>query len=195
MKTMLKTLFIAMVVLTAASFETGLAGDGGECDRCGHGGGRKVCRLVCEKKTIELPCYSSKCETFCVGGPCKMGCKHGDGLHGSGCCGDKECASCQTAKRFGYQETIPGCPKQFTRKVLLRKKVKKEVTVYRWVVEDLCKGCEEKAASTPVPADASLPTRPRVDAVVLRPRVASTVSLEPTPVKREDSGIVRRSVR
>ncbi len=143
-----------------------LAGDG-NCDRCGHGESHKVCRLICEKKVIEIPCYSTRRETICVGGPCELGCRHGESVCHDGPGNDKQsCPSCSRGRTFAYQETIPGCPKQYTRKVLLRRKVKKEVTVYRWVVEDLCHDCEAKLPPSAAGPTTPMPT-PRVDAVVV----------------------------
>ncbi len=145
---------IAVLSLYAVLF-VGVRTDAGDtsCDRCGVHESHQVCRLICEKKIIEVPCYRSKCETICVGGPCKLGRKHSE----------SKCRECQ--------EAIPSCPKQYTRKVLMRKMVKKEVTVYRWVVEEMCSACEAKTPQPVVPRSANLPPPPQVEAVVIPPRV------------------------
>ena len=151
---------------------------GGEgCGHCGGSDSHKTCRLVCEKKTIEVPCFASRCEVVCQGGPCKYGCKTCQPVCGS--CGKDGCTSCGhdagcgQGKWFVFQETIPGCPKPYHRKVLLLKKEKKVVTVYRWVVEDLCPKCQATVKPPVVPQSAQIPPPPRIDAEVIRPRVVT----------------------
>jgi len=64
----------------------------------------------------------------------------------------------------------PGCANIFTKKKLLKKTVEKKVCGgYRWVVEELCRGCEAKcAAEAPVvDPDVEVPEPPEVDARII----------------------------
>lgn len=191
------TILLTVVCTMALGAAAAPAND--RCNRCAAKQSEKVCRLVCVKKVVEVPCYSSKYETFCVGGPCRKACKQCEAActDGKGTCSHKggcsSCASCQTGllkgNRFAYQETIPSCPKQFTKKILLRKMVKKEVTVYKWVLEDLCAECESKTPQPVVPKSAHIPAPPKTDAVILAPR---RVEVAAKPVKAKT---VKASVR
>ena len=166
--------YLAILYLAAGSVA---ARGGDDCGHCGGGDSHKTCRLVCEKKTIEVPCFASRCDVVCQGGPCKYGCKTCEPICGS--CGKDGCSACGgedaagRRKWFVFQETIPGCPKQYRRKVLLLKKEKKVVTVYRWVVEDLCSECRSTVKPPVVPTSAQIPAPPRIDAEIIRPRVVS----------------------
>ncbi len=164
----------ALLILSAQRTD---AGDGC-CDRCGCGQCRKVCRLVCDEKELEVTCWDSKCEDFCLPGPCKLGCKHrvpacadcaascANGNCASAC--DGHGGSCSAGisayglgkKKFVWRDSIPGCARIFTKKILLKKVEKKKVRTYKWVLEDLCSNCQSRCDSVSVPPGTPIPEVP-----------------------------------
>jgi len=98
------------------------------CDHCGcHQNCKKYCRLVCGTKTETKTVYSCESEDYCVPGPSKK-------------CGVKCECDCEGHK---HRTTIwkPTCAKVRTRTNLVKKEIKKEVPDYKWVVEEICRGC------------------------------------------------------
>ncbi len=160
---------VPLVVVLAGMAGEPMARAGEGCCQCGAASCHKVCRLICEQKTIEVPCFCSRSETVCKGGPCRKGCRQCESVcRECGQAGCTECCGAARGKRFVYQQTIPGCPKQYRRKVLLMKKEKKKVTVYRWVVEDVCNACESKLVPPVVPKSAAIPAPPKLSGVVVQ---------------------------
>jgi hypothetical protein len=97
----------------------------------------KKCRLVCEMEEVTETKWECKCEEFCVPGPsqkCGEQCQHDcDSAHG---------VTCKTIWK-------PSCAAEVrTRKILVKKEVKKQVPKYRWVVEHVCSHCEASSAHT-----------------------------------------------
>jgi len=98
------------------------------CDQCGcRRNCKKYCRLVCGTKTETKTVYSCESEDFCVPGPSIK-------------CGVKIECDCEGHK---HRRIIwkPTCAKVRTKKNLVKKEVKKEVPDYKWVVEEICRGC------------------------------------------------------
>jgi hypothetical protein len=148
------------------------------CAQCGcQQSCQKVCRLVREEKKVEIICWGCKCEDFCLPGPGTPGCKHCTTV----------CADCDAPadgdaphvepKRFVWFDWLPGCATMHTKKKLMQKKVAKTIPSYKWVVEDLCPGCEAKCECAAVPSGEALPPLPAVDAQV---KVAPAVANLPT---------------
>jgi hypothetical protein len=99
------------------------------CDHCGcESNCRKVCRVVCEVKKVPKVEYDCECEDFCVPGPS---------------CRSTVCDEC------GHKKHVytPGCGKVRTRTKLIKKETMEEKVIYKWVVEKLCCGCEERCAA------------------------------------------------
>lgn len=152
-------LTLAVAVLIVAPCE---AGDRC-CAHCGcENGCQKVCRLVCEDKKVDVVCWGCKSEDFCIGGPSKLDCRHFEWV----------CDSCEDSKapqgepkNFVWSEWLPACSaKIYTKKKLMKKVVTKKVPSFKWVVEDLCEKCETDAPVAVVPAGATIPPPPAVDA-------------------------------
>jgi len=161
----------------------------GCCARCGCDPGccNAVCRLVKEERELKVTCWSSECKPVCL--PCcsKRGCRNAecacnggkggccDGKNGAqkadGCCGIG-------AKKFVWFDYCPGSAKMRCKKHLMKKTVTKKVPGYKWVVEDLCKGCEAKAkADAPVvEPDAEVPEPPAVDARMIYGKPVHTMA-------------------
>jgi hypothetical protein len=99
-----------------------------KCARCGSPcPTQKVCRAIAEKKKVSKTEFGCECEDFCVPGR-------------SGFCGyDKTCDDSGCVKCTKIWE--PGCAQVRSRRVLTKKNVDEEVTVYKWVVEELCDAC------------------------------------------------------
>ena len=141
---------------------------GGCCEHCGcHDTCNKICRLVCEEKSVEITCWGFKYEDFCVPGPSCPKCKYSEEV-----CGDCDEAAdkagvCPAHKTFAWWSWCPNpCGTIYTKKKLMKKVVKKKVPSYKWVVEDLCQQCEDKAPVASAPADAEIPALPVADAKV-----------------------------
>lgn len=151
----LRVLLSAFMVCLAA--DAALAGDC--CQSCGNAHDCcKVCRLEPSEKKNEIVCYGVKCEDFCVGGPSKPCCQHEESVCAD--CADKS-GVCTSPKRFVWTEWIPGkCSQIFTRKKLMKRIETVKTPSYKWVVEDLCPGCEAACDQVYVPADAKIPPPP-----------------------------------
>jgi len=89
-----------------------------------------VCRLVCEMRKVPKTTYDCECEEFCVAGPSTR----------STVCDDCGC------KRWVY---TPTCGKVRTRTKLIKNETFTEKMTYKWVVEDLCCKCADKAGAKP----------------------------------------------
>jgi len=61
-----------------------------------------------------------------------------------------------------WRDTIPGCPRIFTQKKLLKKVEKKKVKTYKWVLEDLCGKCRAVCETSSVPPGTVVPPVPAV---------------------------------
>jgi len=134
--------------------------------------------LVKEERTIKVTCWASQCEDFCVPGPSKRGCKrnveHVD-------CTKGKCGTCNSKKAVWFN----WCPSRAhvsTKKKLMKKTIEKKVCGgYKWVVEDLCGGCETKfeAEAPALDPETELPEPPALDARVLHGKrvIDKTVSL------------------
>jgi len=133
---------INLTFLFGLSAPAALAADG--CCQCGNDCGvRKVCRLVCEEKKVEEVCYTCECEDYCLPPPSHRGCLHEDHV-----CVDQDCESCERSPRCKiewFDWTPKGCAKLRTRNKLVKYVVEKKVPTYKWVVEDLCDGCCQRA--------------------------------------------------
>ena len=120
------------------------------CTGCGCSHGlRKVCRLVCETEEVTETKFDCECEDFCV--PCP-----GDkcGTHCECDCKSHHGVSCKTIWKPSSHAQVR------TRKLLVKKEVKKVVPKYRWVVEYVCDGCGcgDKTAPAEAGPEAPLPT-------------------------------------
>jgi hypothetical protein len=142
-----------------------LAG-GARCAHCGCSGPcEKVCRLVCEDKKVTVTCWGYACEEFCDPGPSARGCRHCEEVCGPSDEKSGAKAPCSQPKTFVWHEWIPGCVKHiYTKKKLMKKTVTKTVPGFKWVVEDLCPECEQKAEEAEVRPDDKVPPPPAVDA-------------------------------
>lgn len=187
---LLAGLMISSVDAGPGQKDDGCAQKGG-CARCGCDAGccNAVCRLVKEERELKVTCWTSECKPVCL--PCcsHRGCRHCEpacGGKGKGC-GDK--GSCQKGgglcgiggKKFVWFDYEPGCAKARCKKHLMKKTVTKTVPGYKWVVEDLCKGCEAKAkADAPVvEPDAEVPAPPPVEARIIYGKPVHTMAAFP----------------
>lgn len=138
-------------LLVAASAAPALAGDGC-CAHCGNAAPcRKVCRLVCEDTKVETTCWGLKTEQFCMPGPSEPGCEHCETVC-QDCVSHDPSKPYAEPKRFLWREWRPGGAKVFTKTKLMKKTVTVKVPTHKWVIEDLCAGCEAQAGSTPTKA-------------------------------------------
>jgi hypothetical protein len=99
------------------------------CDHCGcQSNCRKICRVICETKKVPKVTYDCECEDFCVPGPS---------------CRSTVCDEC------GHKKHVytPGCGEVRTRTKLIKKETMEEKVAYKWVVETLCGGCENRCAA------------------------------------------------
>lgn len=137
----------------------------GGCDDC-----EKCCRLVCEEKKVEVTCWGYRCEDFCLPGHSNRGCKHSDTVC-EDCNRDPE-APFAKPKKFVWYDWIPGCSEGVcTKRKLMKKTVTTKVPTVKWVVEDLCFACQEKAANGEAPpAEVKTPAPPAVKAKLIVPR-------------------------
>lgn len=101
------------------------------CGCCSHL--RKVCRVVPETKEVVEVCWDVKCEDFCVPGPSKL----------CGVC--RECDDCGSWRRFIWK---PGCAEVRTRKVPVKREVKRQVQTFRWEVVTVCDACCRRCADS-----------------------------------------------
>jgi hypothetical protein len=132
------SIFLAATKTTSAA--------AGECCKCGCPQATRVCRRVCEEKKVTVTLWGVAEEDFCVPGPSKPGCEYCE-MVGDPKENDK--TPCYSPKKLAWTEWLPsGCPTLFTKKKLMKKTVTKTVPTYKWVVEDLCAECEEKATGT-----------------------------------------------
>ena len=163
--------FTSALLTTYASsaFAGGKCASCGGCDDC-----EKCCRLVCEEKKVEITCFGFKCEDFCLPGHSHRGCKHCEMV-----C--EECeegkpvdpkAPCTKEKKFVWYDWIPGCAEDVcTKRKLQKKTITKKVPTVKWVVEDLCCDCQEKAAEAEAPPpDVKVPAPPAVKAKFIVPQ-------------------------
>jgi hypothetical protein len=149
----------------AAAPACGVAGctDPGNCHhcaRCGCGDGCLVCRLVPTDKKIKVDCFAAECKPLCLPCPSHKGCRHVECVDCS-----KDCNGNQ--KKVVWFDWCPGDAKVHTPKVLLKKTVEKKVPSYKWVVENLCDGCQKACEQQSVPAPQDAPPAPRVGAKIL----------------------------
>ena len=148
------------------------------CRQCGcQDAVQKVCRLVREDKKVQVTLWGSKEEDFCLPGPSCPQCEHSELVCGN--CHQSSAASKQSddkakqdkpkdenvltrAKRFVWTNWNPGdCGEVFTRKKLMKKTITKTVPGYKWVVEDLCTGCQSICEPEKVPVDVTIPAPPK----------------------------------
>ncbi len=128
MKRAVACLAVAIVGLLSSAAAADCCNDCGcECRCC------KVCRCVPEVKKVSKICYDCKCEDFCVPGPSK--------ICGYKCACGEDCP-CEH-HLFHHKEPIwqPTCAKVYTRHVLVKKELTKEVCGWKWEVVDLCPHC------------------------------------------------------
>lgn len=136
-------------------------GVGHHCARCGGCNGCcQVCRLVCKEKELKVTCWASECKPFCV--PCPS-CQGGK---------NAECVDCAHggnggSKKLVWWDWCPGDAKVHSKKVLLKKEVKKKVPSYEWVIENLCAACQSAGEAQPIPPGADVPPPPKSAARVL----------------------------
>lgn len=118
-------LFVALLLVGFSSDQPVRAGGKcAECGCCSHL--RKVCRCVPEEKEVIKVCWDVKCEDFCVPGPSTL-------------CGSvEECDECGSWCRNIWK---PGCAKVYTRKVPVKKEVKRKVKTWKWEVVTICDSC------------------------------------------------------
>jgi len=159
--------YAAIILLSASlAFSIEASRASAEVDCCDHCGCdhacQKVCRLVCEEKKVEIICWGCKCEDFCLPTHGKRGCKHCTTV----CADCDECAKPDGVhsepKRFVWWDWAPNCAKMFTKKKLMQKKETKTLPSYKWVVEDLCSGCEASCQCADVVAGAEIPAPPAI---------------------------------
>jgi hypothetical protein len=63
-----------------------------------------------------------------------------------------------------WYDWIPGCAGGITTKnKLMKRTVVKRVPTYKWVVEDLCDGCERNCVGAAVPINVEIPPPPLAD--------------------------------
>jgi hypothetical protein len=110
---------------------------------------QKVCRVVCEWEEVKKVTYCCEAEDFCVPGP----------SHKCGC------------------HDIPTCGKVRTRNTLVKKEEVHRTPKYRCVVEYLCPGCCNLAASPVPPAAAAT-------AKISAAEFAAPAAYAPAPVVR-----------
>ena len=166
---------LAIVCLAIACTAPLAQAEVGCCDACGCSRGcQKTCRLVCEEKKVEIICWGCKCEDFCIPDHGKRGCKHCDTV----CASCDECAKPNEPhaepKRFVWWDWSPTCAKLFTKKKLMQKKETKTVRTYKWVVEDLCAGCQASCQSADIVAGAEIPPPPTITDARFIPASAAT---------------------
>lgn len=129
-------------LLFAFASQPAFAAKGG-CCKCGCAEATRVCRRVCEEKKVTVTLWGVEEQDFCIPGPSKPGCENCEMV---GDPKENEKTPCYAPKKFVWTEWMPsGCPTLFTKKKLMKKTVTKTVPTYKWVVEDLCQACEEKA--------------------------------------------------
>jgi hypothetical protein len=125
----------------------------------------KVCRLECIDKETPVTIWGYKCEDFCIPAPGEPKCEHCRTLDDR----QAEEPPCSCPKRFVWTDWLPPChAKLFTRKKLMKQVATVKTPSYKWVVEDLCDGCQASCRPVRYPAGTELPPRPEVeDAVVV----------------------------
>jgi hypothetical protein len=117
---------LCLAILAAAS-QTVMAQC--SCDHCGcQAACQKVCRMVCETKKVPKITYDCECEEFCVPGP---------SIRSTVC---DECGH----KKHVY---TPQCGKLRTRTKMIKNETTEEKVVYKWVVENVCCACAQKAGA------------------------------------------------
>ena len=145
----MRTLLTSTALLTVAFLSAGafrLDAKDHCCTQCGCSHGlRKVCRLVCETAEVTETKFDCECEDFCV--PCPS---EKCGTHCECDCKSHHSVSCKTIWKPSSHAQVR------TRKLLVKKEVKKVVPKYRWVVEYVCDGCG--CGDETAPAEAALPT-------------------------------------
>lgn len=139
----------ALLVAAGTAMSLSIANaDDGCCSHCGHNGAcRKVCRLVEEEKKVEIVCWGTKCEEFCA--PCcsKKDCEYCEEVCGE-CDPSDPNAVHAKAKKFIWRTWIPGSARMYTKKKLMKKVITKKIPSHKWVVEDMCAGCEASVAAS-----------------------------------------------
>jgi hypothetical protein len=152
----------AVAMLATLLLSTFTAVNAGEhCHHCGCSACcEKVCRLVVEDKKVDVICWGCKCEDFCLPGPSCRGCKNCDEV--CNFCDEKDPkAPCAQPQKFVWYDWIPNpCADLHTKKKLMKRTVTKTVPGYKWVVEDLCPGCEQKAVGAAITAGTEVPAPP-----------------------------------
>ena len=148
----------------------------GCCAHCGQAADCcKVCRLVSKEKELKVTCWASECKPFCVPCPSCKGCKNVECVD---CSRDCNCSM----KKFVWFDWCPGDARVRTKKVLLKKEVKKKVPAYEWVIEDLCASCSSNCNSEAVPAGTDVPPVPEE-------ATAGNVWLMPVPLVGARTGL------
>ena len=132
------------------------------CAECGCQQCRKVCRLVCEEKKVEVICWGCLCEDFCLPKDDKANCKHCKMVCADCSTPHDPDAPCVLPKRFVWWDWCPGCATMHSRKKLMRKTETVTVPSFKWVVEDLCSGCEANCTCAQVGPDDNVPEPPKV---------------------------------
>ncbi|MFN0053881.1 MAG: hypothetical protein ACKV0T_17010 [Planctomycetales bacterium] len=118
------------------------------CVRCGCEPCEKVCRLVREEKKITVTCLGYKDEEICVGGRSERGAKNCEMVCDENCDPEKLCSQPKRRVWFDWEPKNP--PTIYTKRKLMRKTITKKVPSFKWVVEDLCEQCRQKAETEPV---------------------------------------------
>ncbi len=170
-------LFALVAALSTAT--TALAGE-----HCGHCGCQaccqKVCRLVIDEKKVDGVCWGCQCEDFCLPGPSCRGCKNCEEVCNF-CDENDPQAPFVQPKKFVWYDWIPNpCAEVHTKKKLMKKTVTKKVPSYKWVVEDLCPACEQKAVGAPLVAGLEVPPPPITNA---RLKYGEAGATEPVSVR------------
>jgi hypothetical protein len=114
------------------------------CNHCGcQHTTRKVCRVECGEKEVTEVVWGCECVDFCVPGPSE--------LLGEKCqCGHE--STCDGSHHGKHKKSLiwrPGCAEVRTKKVLVKKEVKKKVPSYKWVVEEVCNSCRSVCSQEP----------------------------------------------
>ena len=128
MKSHLKYLVLALLLVVGLSRISQSEGNCGCCPHCGCHDVTQVCRLVPDVKKVTKTVYSVVCEDACMLGKSKK--------CGAECVTD-ECTGCTK------QQTIwqPACGRIVTKKKLRKETVTTEQPTFKCVVETVCDQC------------------------------------------------------
>lgn len=169
-------LFVLIEALGLLLGGRALAGDC--CARCGCSCNlKKVCRAIPDVKEVTHTCWDVKCEDFCVPGPSKK-------------CGVvHECDECGSWCRTIWQ---PTCACVRTRRVPVKKEVKRKIPTVKWVVETVCADCCRACAGTYVELTPGQQLLARLDSLSWPPgQQAPVADAKPTkpPISSPPAGV------